>query len=97
MEHKYGLQVLASREERGTERATTPAERARQERIGAPETDREAMERRVGAIAAAASSDAEWLRELRGVGILPRLRWEKGGQEEVGVEGSVRSGAVPSS
>jgi hypothetical protein len=47
LEHKYGLQVLASREERGTERATTPAERARQERIGAPETDREAMERRV--------------------------------------------------
>lgn len=84
LEHKYGLQVLASREERGTERATTPAERARRERVGAPETDREAMERRVRAIAAAAGSEAEWLRELRAVGILPRPQWEKGGQEVVG-------------
>ncbi|GGL44102.1 relaxase/mobilization nuclease domain-containing protein [Nocardia jinanensis] len=84
LEHKYGLQVLASREEGGTERATTPAERARQERVGAPETDREAMERRVRAVAAAAGSEAEWLRELRAVGILPRPRWEKGGQEVIG-------------
>ncbi|MEV0047996.1 relaxase/mobilization nuclease domain-containing protein [Nocardia rhamnosiphila] len=83
LEHRYGLEVLASREEGGAERATTPAERARKEREGAPETDREAMQRRVRALAVAASSEAEWVREMRAAGIMPRAYYEKGSRESV--------------
>ncbi|MGV9639300.1 relaxase/mobilization nuclease domain-containing protein [Nocardia rhamnosiphila] len=83
LEHRYGLEVLASREEGGTERATKPAERARQEREGAPETDREAMQRRVRALAVAAGSEAEWVREMRAAGIMPKAYYEKGGRETV--------------
>lgn len=83
LEHRYGLEVLASREEGGAERATKPAERARMEREGAPETDREAMQRRVRALAVAAGSEAEWVRELRAAGIVPKAYYEKGGRDAV--------------
>ncbi|WP_280484552.1 relaxase/mobilization nuclease domain-containing protein [Nocardia cyriacigeorgica] len=83
LEHKYGLRVLASREEGGAERATKPAERARAERVGAPETDREAMQRRVRALAVACGSEAEWIREMRAAGITPRPYFAKGSTEEV--------------
>ncbi|MBF6229337.1 hypothetical protein IU470_30135 [Nocardia abscessus] len=83
LEHKYGLRVLASREEGGAERATTPAERARAERLGAPETDREALERRVRALAVASSSEAEWIREVQAAGIIISPRFASGGMDEV--------------
>lgn len=83
LEHKYGLQVLASREEGGAERATKPAERARAERLGAPETDREALRRRVRALAVAAGSEAEWVREVQLAGIIIKPYFAKGGMEEV--------------
>ncbi|MGW5230404.1 relaxase/mobilization nuclease domain-containing protein [Nocardia niigatensis] len=83
LERKYGLRVLASREEGGTERGTSQAERARRERTGAPETEREALRRRVRAIAMATGSEAEWLREMRAAGIVVRPRYEAGGTDEV--------------
>ncbi|WP_051030212.1 relaxase/mobilization nuclease domain-containing protein [Nocardia takedensis] len=90
LEHKYGLQVLASRESGGTERATKPAERARRDRIGAPETDREAMQRRVRALAIATGSEAEWIRELRAAGVLAKPRFTKGGESVGGCSFQMR-------
>lgn len=83
LEHKYGLRVLHSREEGGTELGTGQAERARAERVGAPETDREALRRRVRGAAMAADSEAEWLRLLRAEGVIVSPRWAEGGVETV--------------
>ncbi|MFD3431289.1 relaxase/mobilization nuclease domain-containing protein [Nocardia fluminea] len=83
IEHEFGLKVLASREDRSTEQATRPDERARAERVGAPETDREALRRRVRGLALAAESEAEFVRELRGAGMVVRPRFAKGGTDEV--------------
>lgn len=84
LEHKYGLEVLASREEGGTEIATRPDERERAKRLGAPETDREALQRRVRALAGAAGSEAEFVRELRAVGVSVKPRFAKGGEQVSG-------------
>lgn len=83
IEREFGLKVLASREDRATEQATRPDERGRAERVGAPETDREALRRRVRAVATATESEAEFVRELRGAGMVLRPRFAKGGTDEV--------------
>lgn len=83
LEQRYGLRVLYSREHGDTERATKPAERARAERVGAPETDREALRRRVRGAATAAGSEAEWLQLLHAEGIVVAPRWAEGGTDEV--------------
>ncbi|MCP9625233.1 relaxase/mobilization nuclease domain-containing protein [Nocardia otitidiscaviarum] len=83
LEAKYGLEVLYTREHGDTEQATKPAERARAERVGAPETDREALRRRVRGAAMAAESEAEWLRLLRADGVIVAPRWAPGGRAEV--------------
>ncbi|OBA44316.1 hypothetical protein A5780_37860, partial [Nocardia sp. 852002-20019_SCH5090214] len=83
LEQRYGLKVLYSREHGDTEVATKPAERARAERVGAPETDREALRRRVRGAAAAAESEAEWLRLLHDEGIIVAPYWGAGGMDEV--------------
>ncbi|MEV0048470.1 hypothetical protein AB0H60_34080 [Nocardia rhamnosiphila] len=83
LEHEFGLKVLASREERSTEQATRPDERGRAERVGAVETDREALRRRVRAAAMAAESEAEFVRDLKDAGMVLRPRYAKGGTEEV--------------
>lgn len=84
LERRHGLEVLASREFDGTEQATKPAERARMQRLGAPETDREALQRRVRALAASADSEAGWLRELRDQQIVARPFFAPGGEEVTG-------------
>ncbi|PPJ01237.1 hypothetical protein C5E51_34555 [Nocardia nova] len=83
LEERYGLRVLYSREHGDTEVATKPAERARAERVGALETDREALRRRVRGAAAAAESEAEWLRLLHEEGIIVAPYWGAGGMDEV--------------
>ncbi|WP_063016389.1 relaxase/mobilization nuclease domain-containing protein [Nocardia nova] len=83
LEERYGLRVLYSREHGDTEVATKPAERGRAERVGAPETDREALRRRVRGAAAAAESEAEWLRLLHEEGIIVAPYWSAGGMDEV--------------
>lgn len=83
IEREFGLKVLASREDRATEQATRPDERGRAERVGAPETDREALRRRVRAVGIATESEAEFVRELRGAGMVLRPRFAKGGTDEV--------------
>ncbi|WP_331764085.1 hypothetical protein OG225_43580 (plasmid) [Nocardia sp. NBC_01377] len=83
VEQEFGLRVLASREFGGTEQATRPDERARAERVGATETDREALRRRVRAVAVSTESEAEFVRELRSAGVMLRPRYAKGSTEEV--------------
>ncbi|MEV0712748.1 relaxase/mobilization nuclease domain-containing protein [Nocardia aurea] len=83
IEKEFGLRVLASREFGGTEQATRPDERARAARVGAPETDRDALRRRVRAVALASESEAEFVRELRQGGVMLRPRYAKGGTDEV--------------
>ncbi|WP_433527736.1 relaxase/mobilization nuclease domain-containing protein (plasmid) [Nocardia pseudovaccinii] len=83
LEERYGLQVLYTREHGDTERATKPAERARAARVGAPETDREALRRRVRGAAMAAESEAEWLRLMHAEGITVIPYWAPGGMDEV--------------
>ncbi|MEU1956803.1 relaxase/mobilization nuclease domain-containing protein [Nocardia rhamnosiphila] len=83
LEREFGLKVLSSREELSTEQATRPDERARAERVGALETDREALRRRVRAAAVASENEAEFVRALKDEGIVVRPRYAKGGTEEV--------------
>ena len=83
LEHEFGLEVLASRSERSTEQATRPHERAHAMRVGAPETDREALRRRVRAAAAGAETEAEFVRALREEGLMVRPHYVTGGTEEV--------------
>ncbi|MGX1762542.1 relaxase/mobilization nuclease domain-containing protein, partial [Streptomyces lydicus] len=83
LEHKHGLKVLASREDRTTEQATRPDERGRAVRVGAPETDREALRRRVRAAAVSAQDEAEFVRDLRADGMVLRPRYAKGGTDTV--------------
>ncbi|MDE1674693.1 relaxase/mobilization nuclease domain-containing protein [Nocardia gipuzkoensis] len=83
IEREFGLRVLASREERTTEQATRPDERGRAARVGAAETDREALRRRVRAAALASENEAEFVAELRSEGMVLRPRYAKGSTEEV--------------
>ncbi|MBF6358235.1 hypothetical protein IU449_27435 [Nocardia higoensis] len=83
LEREFGLQVLVSREDRGTEAATRPDERGRAERVGAAETDREALRRRVRAAAVASETEAEFVAALRGEGMVLRPRFAKGGTDQV--------------
>ncbi|WP_425301602.1 relaxase/mobilization nuclease domain-containing protein [Nocardia wallacei] len=83
LEKRYGLEVLYTRQRGDTEQATKPAERARAERVGAPETEREALRRRVRGAAVAADSEAEWLRLLHAEGVTVVPRWAPGGTDEV--------------
>lgn len=83
LEQEFGLKVLASREFGGTEQATRPDERARAVRVGAVETDREALRRRVRAAAVSTESEAEFVRELRAAGMVLRPRYAKDRTDEV--------------
>ncbi|WP_196249956.1 relaxase/mobilization nuclease domain-containing protein [Rhodococcoides fascians] len=83
LEHRYGLTVLTSREkERGT-RGLEPAEIESTRRSGAAEPVRHSLERRVRAAATASKTEAEFVRRLRGDGVLVRPRYEKGTTGEV--------------
>ena len=84
VEHKHGLEVLASREEQiGTERGTQPGEQARAKRLEEPATDRERLRRTVRALVTATTSEAEWVRAMKDEGLLVRPRFAEGGQDEV--------------
>ncbi|WP_216915221.1 relaxase/mobilization nuclease domain-containing protein [Nocardia noduli] len=84
LEHKHGLRVLWSREEGGTERGVKPGEQRRAAEQGAPATDRELLGRQVRGIAAVAETEAEFVAELRGAGIMVKPRFAKGGESVTG-------------
>ena len=83
LERKHGLAVIASRETSSGERGYHRAEKHRAEREGAPELDRELLARRVRACATASKSEAEFVRRLRGQGLVARPRFASGRSDVV--------------
>jgi len=81
LEGKYGLQVLPSREAGTGTRGDKPAERERAARE--PELAKEQLARTVRACAAAAGDEAEFVRRVRGAGVLIRPRYAAGRDDVV--------------
>lgn len=98
LEHRYGLEVLQSREQQLGGRGIKPAEQGRADRNGLPETGRDVLERRVRAAATASKTEAEFVRRLRRSGVLVRPRFAKGSTSTVeGYSVALRPGKDASS
>ncbi|GAB3217868.1 relaxase/mobilization nuclease domain-containing protein [Kineococcus gypseus] len=82
LEHRHGLEVLASREAGLGERGLKPAELARAQRTGG-EPERVVLTRRVRAAAAIAASEADFVRAVRADGLLIRPRYAAGRDDVV--------------
>lgn len=79
LEHKYGLQVLESREETvGAQRGVKPAELERARRDGDRLTHRDELRRRLRAASAGAGSEVQFLEQCRQHRVLVRPRFAKG-------------------
>ena len=78
LEHRYGLHVLTSREEDKGTRGVKPGELEKAKREGLAEPVRVSLERTVRAAATASKTEAEFVRRLRGSGLLVRPRYDKG-------------------
>lgn len=78
LEHRYGLVVLTSREEDTGTRGVKPGELEKAKRDGLAEPVRVTLERTVRAAATASKTEAEFVRRLRGNGVLVRPRYDKG-------------------
>ncbi|WP_208601131.1 relaxase/mobilization nuclease domain-containing protein [Rhodococcoides fascians] len=86
LEHRYGLEVLTSREaDKGT-RGLKPGELEKAKRDGLAEPVRVSLERTVRAAATASKTEAEFVRRLRSSGVLVRPRYDKG-STDAGVVG----------
>ncbi|MBM4479793.1 relaxase/mobilization nuclease domain-containing protein (plasmid) [Prescottella equi] len=82
-ERKYGLEVIESRENGTGDRAYHRAEHQRAQRVGHSELDRTVLARRVRACASASKSEAEFVRRLRGQGLIVRPRMASGRDDVV--------------
>lgn len=82
MERRYGLAVIEGRSGAGLP-GVTRAEKEIAERTGQPEPPRLRLARTVRAAAVASASEAEFVRRLRGSGVLARPRYGEGGRTEV--------------
>lgn len=78
LEHKYGLEVIESREHNRGSRCDTPTELNAAKREGRPFTTRAMLETRVRAAASSAVSEAEFVRSARELGVRIRPRFAKG-------------------
>lgn len=75
LERVHGLRTL---HEGRRERAQTHQERAKAERLGQPEPERVTLARKVRAAATAAPDEAQFVRGVRGMGVLIRPRFASG-------------------
>jgi hypothetical protein len=92
VEHTYGLTVVEGREGRGMP-GLTRAELERTAREQLAEPPRIALARLVREASVASETEAEFVRRLRGSGVLVRPRFETGGNEAVvGYSVAVRPG-----
>jgi hypothetical protein len=82
MERRYGLTVVEGRAGAGLP-GVSLAEKEIAKRKGHPEPARERLARTVRAAAVASADEAEFVRRLRGSGILARPRYAAGGRAEV--------------
>lgn len=83
LEHKHGLAVVESRNSKIGERGYHRAEKHRAAREGSSELDRELLSRRVRACATASRDEAEFVRRLRGQGLIVRPRMASGRSDVV--------------
>lgn len=83
LERLYGLEVLESRGAQRGERGFDPAEKHIAQRRGRGELERRELARKVRAAAASAAGEAEFVRTARGMGLLVRPRFARGGRDEV--------------
>lgn len=83
LEHRYGLAVVESREHQRGSRGDSPAEQAAARRDGQALTDRARLEIALRAAASGARTESEFLRALRGTGVLVRPRYARGTREHV--------------
>lgn len=83
LERKHGLAVIESRNAKLGERGYHRAEQHRAAREGANELDRELLARRVRACATASRDEAEFVRRLRGQGLIVRPRMASGRSDVV--------------
>ncbi|WP_328643935.1 relaxase/mobilization nuclease domain-containing protein [Streptomyces canus] len=83
IERDMGLRVVEGRESGRTMPGTKRGEREAAERRGQEEPARLTLARRVRAAATVASSEAEFVRNLRASGVLTRPRYAPGGRDEV--------------
>lgn len=83
LEHAYGLNVLASREQGGGLSGDSRAEVERAARIGAPESERDRLRRLVRAAATGTDTEAEFVGSLRESGISIKPRYAQGGRDKV--------------
>ncbi len=78
LEREHGLEVLASRTVGRGERGLHPAEVAAAHRTGAPEPARVSLARLVRAAATSSVDEADFVRSMRGHGLLVRPRYADG-------------------
>ncbi len=84
LEHKYGLQVLASREQdREAQRGAKPAEVDRVAAGKARATDRDELRRRLRSAAVSATGERDFIERARDARVLIRPRYEKGSTTKV--------------
>ncbi|WP_067470790.1 relaxase/mobilization nuclease domain-containing protein [Nocardia amamiensis] len=93
LEHRYGLEVLASREDGGALKGNSRAETERRARTGEELTERDKLRLEVRALASASAGEAEFVRRIRDAGISIRPRYSKGGSEVTGYAVRWRSAA----
>jgi hypothetical protein len=82
LEHAYGLTIVEGRESRGMP-GLSRAELERTTREQLPEPQRITLARMVREASVASKDEAEFVRRLRGSGVLLRPRFETGGKEAV--------------
>ncbi|MDY6213639.1 MAG: relaxase/mobilization nuclease domain-containing protein [Schaalia hyovaginalis] len=98
LEHKYGLEVIESREHNRGSRCDTPTELRQAKREGRPFTTRAMLETRVRAAATSSASEAEFVRSVRGLGVRIRPRFAKGRTDVVvGYSVALHASAEPNS
>lgn len=83
IEREHGLAVIESRQSKTGERGYHRAENARAVRNGKTELDRDLLARRVRACATSSKSEAEFVRRLRGQGLIVRPRFASGRDDVV--------------
>lgn len=83
LEKEYGLEVLESREHGRSISADKPAERARAERDGRPQSDREELRRRLRGALACSSDQGQYVQNLLDSGVRVAPRFATGGTETV--------------
>lgn len=83
LEHRYGLKVLASREQGGSLSGDSRAEFERTRSGRTPESERDRLRRLVRTAAVGAENETEFVTALRESGVSVAPRWAAGGQNEV--------------